>query len=265
MITAKEVAEIFEQIAPLNVGIPDDKLGFLYGDPGIAVTGVGCAWCVHTQSLRTCVERGLNLVICHEDLWMPVQSSHWYQAPPEAEIFGNRARREILDRNRITVYRSHSNWDALPTHGVPDRAVAALGLAGAKEISRRKFFSVIELANPMTVEQLQQRVARGLGFPSCRIFGDPGMRVRRFAFLIGGFGANQWHMPQVARDLGAEAIIIGEMHEFIAIACLEMGMPVIESLHSASEIPAIRTQAAILAERLKPLRVEYVPSGATLT
>ena len=39
--------------------------------------------------------------------------------------------------------------------------------------------------------------------------------------------------------MGAEAIIIGEMSEFIVIACLEMGMPVIESLHSASEIPAI--------------------------
>ena len=63
--------------------------------------------------------------------------------------------------------------------------------------------------------------------------------------------------------MGAEAIIIGEMSEFIVIACLEMGLPVIESLHSMSEIPGIRNQAKLLKERLHPLPVEYVPSGAT--
>ena len=40
-------------------------------------------------------------------------------------------------------------------------------------------------------------------------------------------------MLQAAWEMGAEAIILGEMSEFIVIASLEMGMPVIESLHSA--------------------------------
>ena len=62
--------------------------------------------------------------------------------------------------------------------------------------------------------------------------------------------------------MGAEAIIIGEMSEFIVIACLEMGLPVIETLHSVSEIPGIKRQAVLLAERLPDLPVKYVPSGA---
>ena len=37
----------------------------------------------------------------------------------------------------------------------------------------------------------------------------------------------------------------------------------IESLHKASEIPAIKRQAVILAEKLPDVKVEYVPSGAT--
>ena len=70
-------------------------------------------------------------------------------------------------------------------------------------------------------------------------------------------------MPQAAMEMGAEAVIIGEMSEFIVIACLEMGLPVIESLHSISEIPAIRRQAEILSESLPDVKVEYMPSGAT--
>ena len=106
-------------------------------------------------------------------------------------------------------------------------------------------------------------VEDGVGYADCRIFGEADKQIRPFSFLIGGFGENQFHMPQVARDLGAEAVIIGEMSEFIVTACLEMDLPVIETLHSISEIPAIKRQADLLSECLPDLRVEYVPSGAT--
>ena len=261
-MTAKDIARIFEEIAPKSIGIKGDELGFIYGDPDTLVTGIGCLWCAHTQSLQYCVDHTLNMIITHEGLWLPKQTSAWYDGPTEAQIFSNRARREILDKNNIVVYRSHSNWDALPVNGISDSAVAALGFTDAKEIGRQKFFSVQELAEALTVEALKQRVENGLGFSGCRIFGDAKMPIKRFAFLIGGFGENQHHMPQAAKEMGAEAIIIGEMSEFIVIACLEMGLPVIESLHSISEIPGIRNQAKLLKERLHPLPVEYVPSGA---
>ena len=52
------------------------------------------------------------------------------------------------------------------------------------------------------------------------------------------------------------------MSEFTVIAALEMGLPVIETLHSVSEIPAVRRQAQILAEKFPTLKVKYIPSGA---
>ena len=136
-------------------------------------------------------------------------------------------------------------------------------IAGLRPKARQKFFSVQELPQEMSVDELGEHVKNGLKIRSCRIFGDDKKRVRSFAFLIGGFGENQLHMPQAARDMGAEAIIIGEMSEFIVIACLEMGMPVIESLHSVSEIPAIKRQAAMLSQKFPDLPVHYISSGAT--
>ena len=113
-------------------------------------------------------------------------------------------------------------------------------------MARQKYFSVQELEE-ISVQALRKIVEGSLGFRGTRLFGDPAKRVRRFAFLIGGFGENQIHMPQAARDMGAEAIIIGEISEFIVISSIEMGMPVIETLHSVSEIPGIRNQASFLA------------------
>ncbi len=262
MYRASDIAAAFEQIAPINSGLAGDELGFIYGDPQTSVRGLACLWNIHAQSLRASVTLGANLIICHEGIWLPEQTSPWYQGPSKQEIHANTVRRHLLDQHHLVVYRSHSNWDALPADGVPDQALAALGIEGLQAVARQQFFTVQQLLGQMTVEALGERVRGGLHFPACRIFGDRQKLIRRFAFLIGGFGENQWHMPQAARDLGAEALILGEMSEFIVIACLEMGLPVIESLHSASEIPAIKRQAGLMAARFPDLPVHYVPSGA---
>jgi putative NIF3 family GTP cyclohydrolase 1 type 2 len=262
MPTARQIAKVFEEIAPLQTGIAGDELGFVFGDPQSDIRGVACTWNVHATSIQTCVKQNLDMIICHESIWLQPQTSPWYQGPGEVDIFSNNLRRKLIEQHNLVVYRSHSNWDALANEGVPDQAVAALRLPGLRMIAKQKFFSVMELDESKTIQELRHHVEEGLQFPYCRIFGDPSKRVSRFAFLIGGFGENQLHMPQAAREMGAEAIIIGEMSEFIVIACLEMGMPVIESLHSASEIPAIKRQAAILGERLPGIPVKYVPSGA---
>ena len=202
------------------------------------------------------------MIIAHEALFLPPQSSPWYEGPRENEIYSNTVRKELLDQNSIVVYRSHSNWDALKDDGVADQAVKALGIPGLKCKVRKQFFSIQELPEKISVIELKKQINKGLDFSQSRIFGNPEKPIRTFAFLIGGFGENQFHLPQAARDLGAEAIIMGEMSEFILISCLEMGLPVIESLHSVSEIPAIKRQAVILKEKLPDLPVHYIPSGA---
>ena len=262
MYKASEIAKAFEEIAPKETGLANDELGFVYGNPEIEVTGLVCLWNIHTESINSCIKKNANMIICHEGIWLPEQTSSWYQGPGKQDIYSNYRRKELLDQYRIVVYRSHSNWDALEKNGVPDQAILALGIEGLRPKARQKFFSVQELPQEMSVDELGEHVKNGLKFRSCRIFGDDKKRIRSFAFLIGGFGENQLHMPQAARDMGAEAIIIGEMSEFIVIACLEMGMPVIESLHSASEIPAIKRQAAMLSQKFPDLPVHYIPSGA---
>ncbi|MBS14874.1 MAG: hypothetical protein CME19_25215 [Gemmatimonadetes bacterium] len=262
MPTARAIADVFEQIAPIETGLKRDELGFIHGNPEQEVSGLACLWNIHSGSLQTCVDLGVNMIICHEGIWMGEQQhSGWYDGPSVEEIHSNRVRREMLDEHRMVVYRSHSNWDALERDGVPDQAIKALGIDGLETIARQKFFSVTRLPEEMAVRTLYEQVGAGLGFEHCRLFGDGERRIRTFAFLIGGFGENQYHMPQAARDMGAEAIIIGEMSEFIVIACLEMGLPVIESLHSVSEMPAIRRQADMMGERVEA-PVYFVESGA---
>jgi putative NIF3 family GTP cyclohydrolase 1 type 2 len=260
-MTARQIADIFEQIAPIESGIAGDELGFVFGDPNVEVTSMACVWQVHTPCLEAAARAGINFLLCHESIWLPEQTSPWYFGPGREQIFANRERRRLLEAHGITVYRSHSNWDALQGDGVPDQAVAALAIEGLEVVTQQKFFKVHRLPAPLTVAGLAAKVKQGFVI-SPRVFGDASKSISQFAFLIGGFGENQWHMPQAAFELGAEAIIIGEMSEFIVSASLEIGMPVIETLHSMSESPAIFRQAQMLSDRLPGVDVHFIVSGA---
>src|SRR2546430_10314852 len=98
VLTATEVAAAFEEIAPRSLGLPDDELGFVFGDPATPVRRVACMWNVHTRSLAGAAAAGLNLVVCHEHPWLPDQASGWYDPPASGENRPNRLRREALAR-----------------------------------------------------------------------------------------------------------------------------------------------------------------------
>ena len=51
-VTAREVADVLEAIAPPVSGIEGDELGFIYGDPQAPVSAVACMWNAHSSSIR---------------------------------------------------------------------------------------------------------------------------------------------------------------------------------------------------------------------
>lgn len=262
--TARAVGDYIESVAPKEIGVKGDELGYIYGDSGTPVRGIAVMWNAHTRSIQRAIDAGCNLLIVHETLFFRPQTSGWYDGPQtEDAIEANVRRKALLDEHHLVVYRAHSNWDALRDNGVPDQAVKALAIEGLSVIADEKFFRVHRLPQPMTVRDLAAAAQRGLDLPWFpRMFGDVDREIETFAWLIGGFGGNQVNMPQVAADLGAQCIIIGEMLEWIVIQAIECDMSVIETLHSRSEIPAIKRQAGMLAERFTDLPVHYIDSGA---
>ena len=81
MYTANDIAATFEQIAPIETGLAGDQLGFVFGDPETQVKAVACIWNAHTQSIEASLQQGANMIICHEGLWLPEQTSGWYSGP----------------------------------------------------------------------------------------------------------------------------------------------------------------------------------------
>ena len=85
-MTGLQFAELFESIAPVDSGVPGDELGFVFGNPEVEIRGIGCVWSVQASSIAACAEKGINLIVTHERLWLPKQESNWYECPPEHEL-----------------------------------------------------------------------------------------------------------------------------------------------------------------------------------
>jgi putative NIF3 family GTP cyclohydrolase 1 type 2 len=259
VLRARDVAAYVEELAPVDSGVPRDDNRFTFGDPDQPARGVGTTWMATTAALDEAAASGLNLLVVHEAWWFEEQHSPWYRELPAWSKPVNQARLQRLVAHGICLYRCHSNWDARPGDGVADQIGPALGLE--QEVARGRFTRVFEI-EPTTLAGLATRVKERLELPAVRVFGDLDQPVRRVAPLIGGFGGNQSSIPEEVYRLGAEAVVTGELTEYINLHAQELGMGVVETLHSATENPAMRRLAALLRARFPQVPVRYIESGA---
>ena len=113
MHKATTIAEVFEEITPREIGLKNDELGFIYGNPEIDATSLAHIWNIHTESISSWIEKKANMIIFHEEIWLAERNSSWYQGSRKKDVYSKNVGKELLDEHQIIVYRSHSNWNVL--------------------------------------------------------------------------------------------------------------------------------------------------------
>jgi len=254
---AREIGGFLLRIAPPESGAKGDPTGFLYGNPDIECTGVGCTWTPTVAVLERAVELGLNMIETHEIPFFPSYKSFWYDERPEAEKRPNIRRKEILDKHGLCVFRTHTVWDVFPGKGQVDAFGKALGLT--KEVARSRGVRVFEIS-PTTVGALAERVRKTMRLDAVRLVGDPERQVTKVATLVGGLGQS-FLAPEGALNLGAEVAILGEMFDYTARYAVDAGIALIETAHMTSENYGVMGVVEALRERFPSLRVEFLDAG----
>jgi putative NIF3 family GTP cyclohydrolase 1 type 2 len=255
---ALDIATYIEALAPQDTCIPGDEFGLVFGDPNVNITGVCVAWWATAPVIEAAASAGANVLLVHEQLFVGEQRSSWYEeAPMWAKPVNQRRMQALLDGG-FTVFRYHSNWDAYPVHGVSDSFGRALGLTD--EIARGAYTRTYQV-EPVSLGDLTRSVREAMGIGAVRLFGDPKRTIEKVGTMIGGFGGNQFNMPEELLEQNADVVVMADMNEYTALNALEIGLAVIETLHSASEEPAMQEMARLVAERFSELDVRYLPSG----
>lgn len=173
-------------------------------------------------------------------------------------------------RAGVPIVAAHTNLDAAADGtGTSDPVVTLLGLEqvvplcppaapGARPMGR-----VGDLPEPLTLQELAARIARGLPAPGSRRCGDAGRRITRVA-VLGGAGTSA--IPDALRA-GADVLVTGDVRHHVALDALELGLALIDAGHHATEVAAMPAFAARIATvaAQQGLRAPVVRSGVVTT
>ncbi len=257
-MTARELERLIFEIAPPDMGVPNDQNGIVFGDPDAEVRGVAVVWTASPQAIQAAWAAGLNFMLCHEWPWFTSQKSSWFEAKEQWEKRANIARRQLAEKAGLVICRCHSNLDALRINGTVDALARALGFY--MEIYGSAFLRIYEIGE-RTARELAEQVKAKLGVRLVRLAGEGAKKVSRVGLAVGGIAQN-WNFIDEFVENGAHAVVVGEAIDYSIRAAVESGLCLIEVGHMASEAPGLREFASLLRERLGgELPVEYLDAG----
>lgn len=235
MITAKELVEPIEIMAPPCTQSRWDNSGFSVGDPDGAVTAALIALDCTLEVVAEAVEKRCDIIITHHPLIFgqirSVTRETWLG-------------RTVMDaiRSGITVYSAHTNMD-LAVGGVSHLMADRLGLEGCEPLDEEGFGLVGNLSSPVCAEELVNRTKSLFNVEHVRSSRLADIPVTRVA-VCGGSGKSL--IPN-AMAKGAQVYVTADIpyHEFYC----EDGFMILDIGHYNSEYNVVHLIKEILCKK----------------
>lgn len=235
MITAKELVEPIEQMAPLGTQSCWDNSGFSVGNPNGGVTAALIALDCTPEVVAEAVEKGCDIIITHHPLIFGQVRSI------TRETWLGRTVMEAV-KSGITVYSAHTNMD-LAVGGVSHLMAEKLGLRECVPLDDEGFGLVGNLSLPVYAEELINRAKCLFNVEyvrSSRLVGTPVTRVA----VCGGSGKS--FIPDAIAK-GAQVYVTADIpyHEFYC----EDNFMILDIGHYNSEYGVVHLMREILCKK----------------
>lgn len=225
--------DLVEECYPPRHAAPWDAVGLHVGDPDDEVTAVLVGLDVTAAVLDEAQHRGADLVVAHHPLlFRPLPRLTPDTAAGRLALQAARA--------HCAVLAVHTNFDAA-TFGTTSPVVDLLGLCDVRPLEPLDdqpalgLGRVGDLAEPLTLREIADRLASGLPAPHLRVAGPLDRSVVRVA-ACGGAGDS---LIDAACAAGADVYVTGDLRHHVALDALHMGMALIDAGHHATEAAAV--------------------------
>lgn len=232
-MTVKELYDRFSLVYPKELSCSWDNDGLMVcPDLNQKVTGVLTTLDVTDAAIERAIEIGANVIVSHHPMiFHPVNA-----VTPETPV-GARVVRLI--QKGISVFSFHTRADAAPG-GVNDILAAALKLANVSIVGDEGIMRVGNLEKTYTPEELALYIKEMLGTPAV-IVGSAEKPIRFLAVCGGESGS----MVNVAKESGADALLIGRVGYHNNLYGPEVGISVFEAGHFYTEIAIAHAYAKV--------------------
>ena len=225
MVTVKSISDFIDSIAPYNTKCEWDNCGILIGDKNKEVKKIGFALDMTSEVLADAIDKDVDLIITHHPIIF---------RPMKNFLKGNLA--YDIAVSGISAISAHTCFDCA-TGGVNDVLCELLCITNTRGVPDEECpvpMARIGEIEPMTSVDFAKKVADVLG-TSCRV-ADCDNIIKKVA-VCGGSGPDDFVFTSA--EMGADAIITGEIKHHIFLAAKEIGVTAIMAGHFETENPAV--------------------------
>ena len=246
----------------------------LFGSPETIIKGISVGWKPTIQNLKEAYNRGHNLFITHEPLYIAEKNKFGvvygglvkkFDKPLEAKYFLEEddcwlQKKQWLESTEMVVLRCHDFWDDYPDIGIHGSWAKWLGFT-EKPIEQMKFYEVHDLGGITLkdlLKQLQPKLKK-LGQPVFQFIGDLEKKVQKI-----GLGTGAITDYRIMLRMGADVLVLTDdgtcLWESGQFA-YESGIPIIVVNHAVGEVPGIRALARFLKSNFPDLEIAPIIDG----
>lgn len=253
----QEIVDFVFEIAPNPSWAWENN--FEFGNGETEVRGVAVAWWITSDVLQSMIDAGCNFGLTHETTIYELPQRHvWGPLPPEGELKANRKIKQLATDNDIAIHRFHCNIDVVKW-GMPRALLQQLDW---QEYSAdwSRGVPVVDIP-PRTLQELILELKEKLHLPFVRYDGDLQRVIKRVAIPWGGL-CQGWAGPACPSPLGFDAVIGGDIIDGVVRFARENNWAVIDAMHHATEMQAMKVLAVKVQERFPSARVEYFENSA---
>jgi len=254
------VSDILTTVEELTDDLLMKDEGVQMGDPKKPVTKATVCWTASRNALLSAEQNGSDLVICHESLFYPYDSTLKEGQTQDWEAWPtNRKRREIIERSGIALARVHGSADKI---SIFDHFAEMLELG--KPAFGTGWYKVYDI-EPTPISKILTSAKKAVGMDHVRTSctdDDLDQKVSRVGLPWGGLGImfnvsyQQWLIEQ-----NCDILIAGEADSYGFRFAAEIGIPMIETSHEGSEIPGLRRFTDMLAEKHPEVSFDFYDNG----
>ncbi len=221
-MTIKEIVDVLEQFAPLELKDEWDHVGLMLGGVNKECMGVMSALDVTKDVAKQAKERGCNLIVSH----------HPFIFHKLGEIDFDTEKGKIIEyliKNDIAVYSAHTNLDK--TKGGIGWTLCEM--LGGKNMQCVDDGVVCEI-DATTYKEFAKRVAKAIDDSTVKIAKTSLDSIIKKVYVVSGGGLNDENVA-LAKQI-ADVLVSGDGKHHLFVDCAESNFPMIEFSHYSSEI-----------------------------
>lgn len=226
------------------------------GDGSQEVKGIVTTMFATADVITKAASLGANFIIGHEPTFYNHRDdTDWLAGDP---VF--QAKKSLLDKHKIAVWRFHDYWHTHRPDGVRTGVVRKLGW---EKYLNQNDPRMLEIPS-MKLSDLINHTKKSLGVRQVRFIGDPNQACTRVGLLPGASGGRS-HINLLGKEK-PHVLIVGELSEwetaeYIRDArSLGMQLSLIVLGHAESEDPGMEWLVEWLQPKVPGTKVTHVPS-----